>query len=76
MNDEKKKEVSLKAFSGVHIIEPALLPKITRKGKFSMVDVYLDLSKQEYISSFDHSDSRFIDVGKPEAVSIAEKLFS
>jgi NDP-sugar pyrophosphorylase family protein len=75
MPDEKKKEISIKAFSGIHIIEPALLSRVSRRGKFSMVDVYLDLSKHEFISSFDHSSSKFIDVGKPESVLLAEQLF-
>src|SRR6202012_3793120 len=32
-----------KAFSGIHVINPRLLSLVTRRGKFSMVDVYLDL---------------------------------
>ena len=64
-----------KAFSGVHIIEPSLLKLITQEGKFSMVDVYLDLARQHTIKGFDHSYSKFIDVGKPESVPIAEELF-
>ena len=65
-----------KAFSGIHVIEPALLNLVKRTGKFSMVDVYLDLAVSEIIKGFDHTGSRFIDVGKPEAVSLAEKLFA
>lgn len=64
-----------KAFSGVHIIDPALFPLITQEGKFSIVDVYLQLARQHTIKGFDHSYSKFIDVGKPEAVPIAEDLF-
>ncbi|NII24148.1 nucleotidyltransferase family protein [Pseudoflavitalea sp. X16] len=64
-----------KAFSGVHIIEPALFPLITQEGKFSIVDVYLQLAREHTIKGFDHSYSKFIDVGKPEAVAIAEDLF-
>lgn len=64
-----------KAFSGVHIVDPALFPLITQEGKFSMVDVYLHLAKQHTIKGFDHSYSKFIDVGKPEAVAIAEVMF-
>jgi len=64
-----------KAFSGVHIISPELLPLITREGKFSMVDVYLDLARQHTIKGYDHSYSRFIDVGKPESVAQAESMF-
>jgi len=65
-----------KAFSGIHVINKQLLSLIAREGKFSMVDVYLDLAKTHTIKSFDHSGSRFIDVGKPDSVAQAELLFS
>lgn len=64
-----------KAFSGVHIISPDLLPLINQEGKFSMVDVYLHLAKEHAIKGYDHSYSKFIDVGKPEAVAQAESMF-
>ena len=64
-----------KAFSGIHIISPSIFPLIKRKGKFSMVDVYLDLCKTQTITGFDHSMSKFIDVGKPESIAIAEEIF-
>ena len=64
-----------KAFSGIHIISPAIFSLIKMKGKFSMVDVYLDLCKTHTISGFDHSISKFIDVGKPESIAIAEEIF-
>jgi MurNAc alpha-1-phosphate uridylyltransferase len=63
------------AFSGIHVIDPALLPLISRQGKFSMVDVYLDLAREHEIREFDHSDGAFIDVGKPESVELAERTF-
>lgn len=64
-----------KAFSGVHVINQPLLSLITQKGKFSMVDVYLSLSSEYKIFSFNHSGSKFIDVGKPESIKKAELLF-
>lgn len=64
-----------KAFSGIHVIDPRIFPLITQEGKFSMVDVYLSLAREEIIKSYDHSATAFIDVGKPEAVTEAEKLF-
>lgn len=64
-----------KAFSGIHVIDKKLLSVIRQKGKFSMVDVYLDLAAHHTIKGFDHSGTRFIDVGKPESVSQAEALF-
>jgi len=64
-----------KAFSGIHVIDPAIFPLIQREGKFSMVDVYLDLATGHAIRGFDHSRSRLIDVGKPESVEMAERIF-
>jgi NDP-sugar pyrophosphorylase family protein len=64
-----------KAFSGIHIINSSIFDHIQQQGKFSMVDVYLDLAKQHAIKAYDHSQSKFIDVGKPEAVAEAEKMF-
>lgn len=68
-------DVRAKAFSGVHVIDPKIFSMVELKGKFSMVDVYLALAKDEVIKSFDHSDSFLIDVGKPEAVAEAERMF-
>jgi len=65
-----------KAFSGIHVIDKKLLSLIQREGKFSMVDVYLDLAATHTIKGFDHSGSKFIDVGKPDSVAQAELLFS
>lgn len=65
-----------KAFSGIHVINKKLLSLIRREGKFSMVDVYLDLAATHTIKGFDHSGSRFIDVGKPDSVAQAEQLFN
>jgi len=64
-----------KAFSGIHIISPKIFALIKMEGKFSMVDVYLELAKTRDIRAFDHSDSKFIDVGKPESILKAENLF-
>ena len=64
-----------KAFSGIHIISPEIFPLILKQGKFSIVDVYLELAASQKILGFDHSGSRLIDVGKPEAVKAAESMF-
>lgn len=64
-----------KAFSGIHVIDTTLFSFIKQTGKFSMVDVYLDVARENQVGFFDHSGSNFIDVGKPESVSVAEKVF-
>ena len=63
------------AFSGIHVISPTLFDKITEKGKFSIMKVYMDLMKTESIIGFDHSGGILIDVGRPESVLEAEQYF-
>ncbi|MEO6135100.1 MAG: sugar phosphate nucleotidyltransferase [Ginsengibacter sp.] len=64
-----------KAFSGIHVISPKIFSLIKLKGKFSLVDLYLGLAKSNIIFAYTHSNSKFIDVGKPESILKAEKLF-
>ena len=64
-----------KAFSGIHVINVDLLSLIKQEGKFSMVDVYLDLAKEHTISSYDHTGKQLVDVGKPESIAKAESIF-
>jgi len=68
-------DTKARAFSGIHIIDPRIFSLVQLQGKFSMVEVYLSLAGEEPIKSFDHSDSLFIDVGKAEAVALAETMF-
>ncbi len=63
------------AFSGIHVISPTLFDKITEKGKFSIMKVYMDLMQTESIIGFDHSGGILIDVGRPESVLEAESYF-
>ena len=66
----------LKAFSGIHVISPKIFSLIKMEGKFSMVDVYLEIAKAYAITAFDHSNTKFIDVGKPKSIAKAEELFN
>jgi len=62
------------AFSGIHCINPKIFDKIKRKGKFSIMEEYLDLMHTEEIHGFLHT-AQLIDVGRPESVIEAEKIF-
>ncbi|WP_027377019.1 nucleotidyltransferase family protein [Kaistella palustris] len=62
------------AFSGIHCINPMIFNKIKRKGKFSIMEQYLDLMHTEEIHGYEHQ-ANLIDVGKPESVLAAEKIF-
>jgi NDP-sugar pyrophosphorylase family protein len=65
-----------RAFSGVQVLDPLIFSLIRRAGRFSLVDLYLDLAADHSIIGFDHSGSKFVDVGKPESVAIAEGQFA
>ena len=65
-----------KAFSGIHIISTEMFSLMEQsETKFSMVDVYLSLCAEHKILSFDHSNTKFIDVGKPENLQQANQIF-
>ncbi len=68
-------ELIPKAFSGIHVVNGTLPGLIKQEGKFSMVDVYLDLAKSNAIRAFDHTGAQLLDVGKPESIVKAETIF-
>jgi NDP-sugar pyrophosphorylase family protein len=78
-NEEKivipKNGLVEKAYSCVVVFEPGVFPLISFRGKFSLVDVYLSLAAEHLILGYDHTGDRFVDVGKPENVAVAESLF-
>jgi NDP-sugar pyrophosphorylase family protein len=59
----------------VHVINTALFQHIHRKGKFSMVDVYLDICAEQIIKGYDHTGGLLLDVGKPESLDKAASIF-
>ena len=62
------------AFSRIHCINTRIFDKIKRKGNFSIMEEYLDLMHTEEIHGYQH-DAHLIDVGRPESVTEAEKIF-
>lgn len=62
------------AFSGVHCMNQSYLNKIERRGKFSIMEDYLDKISERNIGVYLHQ-AHVIDVGKPESVAIAEGFF-
>lgn len=64
-----------KAYSCVVVFEPEIFSLIPFSGKFSLVDVYLELAPGHLILGYDHTGDRFVDVGKPESIAVAESLF-
>jgi N-acetyl-alpha-D-muramate 1-phosphate uridylyltransferase len=75
LSSGKEGKLVQRAFSGIHVINSTIFSLIQQQGKFSMVDVYLSLCRNNTIQSFNHSSSKFIDVGKPESIAKAEAMF-
>ena len=63
------------AYSCVVVFEYDVFNYITFTGKFSLIDVYLHLAANHMIMGYDHSGDRLVDVGKPESIAVAEKIF-
>jgi len=64
------------AFSGIQIISPHFFSLNKMKGKFSVIDAYLDIAKANIIKGFDHTGDLLLDVGKSESLALAEQLFT
>jgi MurNAc alpha-1-phosphate uridylyltransferase len=70
------KEYFGKAYSGMAIFEPQVFSLTKLTGKFSLIDLYLELARDNKISSYDHSEGKLLDVGKPGSVEEAERIFT
>ncbi len=70
-----KKKLVERAYSCVVVFDPRIFPLIPQQGKFSIVETYLSLAKDNLILGYDHTGDKFADVGKPESVTAAEALF-
>lgn len=64
------------AYSCVVIFQPEIFDLVPQRGKFSLVETYLSLAADYPIYGYDHTGDKLVDVGKPESVAVAEKLFS
>lgn len=69
-------EYSEFAFSGIQIIHTDFFKQIEQKGKFSIIESYLQLAKNNTIKGLDHSGDILLDVGKPESLLKAAALFN
>lgn len=72
--------VSLKlkalAFSGIHIISPRIFDYMpSEESAFSIIETYLQVAKKEKLMAYPSDDSRWLDVGKPESLAQAAKLY-
>lgn len=66
-------DLSEVAFSGIHIIEPAIFNYLT-EGIYSMTSVYLDLAAEHKIYTFKSNDGYWFDIGTPENLESARSF--
>lgn len=63
------------AFSGIHIVKPEIFKLMPAEDRFSITDFYLDLAKSHFIKGYFDESEIWMDVGKPEELAEARKLF-
>jgi MurNAc alpha-1-phosphate uridylyltransferase len=68
-------ELVQKAYSCVALFRPDIFSLIRQQGKFSLTETYLDLAADHLVLGYDHSGDKLVDVGKPESIVVAERLF-
>lgn len=63
------------AFSGIYLLKPQIFDYFPpNKQVFSIIDVLLAAAAHEPLLAFDHTNGAWLDVGKPEALAVAEQF--
>ena len=67
----------LLAFSGISVVSPDLFPLLPEADHpYPVIDEYIRLSREGHrIGSYQHTPDRWLDVGKPETLALANTLF-
>jgi len=68
-------DLSVIAFSSMHIVEPEIF-NYMKEGKYSMIDLYLELAADHEIFTLKHNEGYWVDVGTPESLERVRKLLS
>jgi len=63
------------AYSGIHIIQSEIFSLMPETDRFSITDFYLELAKTQSIKGYFDDSDLWMDVGKPEQLEEARKLF-
>lgn len=63
------------AYSGIHIIQPEIFSLMPENDRFSITDFYLELAKTHSIKGYFDDSELWMDVGKPEQLEEARRLF-
>jgi len=63
------------AYSGIHIVQPEIFSLMPETDRFSITNFYLELAKTQSIKGYFDESELWMDVGKPEQLEEARKLF-
>jgi len=75
IGDQTVEAYRLLAFSGIQVISPEIFRKETRQGKFSIIDTYLKLARENTIIGYVDNSSFWMDLGRKEQLAEAgEKM--
>ncbi len=67
-------DYSLFAFSGIYLISPDFTKQIKQKGKFSIIDTWLEIAKSNTITGFIDTSDIWHDLGTAHKINIAESI--
>ena len=73
---EKYEKATAMAYSGFHVIQPEIFSLMPETDRFSVTDFYLELAKTHIIKGFYDDSDLWMDVGKPEQLEEARRIFS
>jgi len=72
---EKFDSATEMAFSGIQIVQPEIFALMPAEDRFSITDLYLELAKTQTIKGFSDDSDLWIDVGKPEQLEEARRIY-
>ena len=63
------------AFNGIHVMSPQVFEWMEEwTGKFSIINFYLAVCAKAHIQAFQQEDLQILDIGKPDALQLAESF--
>ncbi|MDD4107252.1 MAG: nucleotidyltransferase family protein [Prolixibacteraceae bacterium] len=62
------------AFSGIHVVSPAIFEMMPDEDVFSVIDLYTELAKNHLIKGYVDKSDLWIDTGTPEKLEEARRL--
>ncbi len=63
------------AFSGIHVFQPEIFDYMPGEERFSIIDFYLKLAEEHLIKGYVDESEMWMDVGKPDMLEKARKMF-